>query len=300
LKRSNRLILLIGVLLAIVAFVGIVLISSRPSTTENGGPEAPVELDTVIAVEDIPLGVEVEADMVTTQKLATTARLGGAYESTSAVVGQIVRSPITAGAQVTSANFATTGTMNPNLSASIPAGKVAITVQVDQVSGVGTVIRTGDFVDLLIGLTGDKFPVITPNPEDPTQFVVVGGLNNTSVKLLLQGMQVIGTLLPPVQTAEGQAPVDPGSGPTALTGQQEIVALAVSPQQAEVIKFAQLDGSISLVLRSPTEFADRDPEGNVIDPPPTVTSGIILKTLVDEYNVIVPQLVETILPEQEQ
>jgi pilus assembly protein CpaB len=293
------LILLIGVLLAIVAFVGIILISAGGSGSTGGETPPPVELDTVIAVEDIPLGVVVEADMVKTQKLATTARVAGAYESTSAVVGQVVRRPITAGQQVSSANFATTGTMDPNLSASIPAGKVAITVQVDQVSGVGTVIRTGDFVDLLLGLTGDKFPVITPNPDDPTQFTVVSGLNNTSVKLLLQGMQVIGTLLPPVQTAEGQQPQDPGTGPTALTGQQEIVALAVSPQQAEVIKFAQLDGSISLVLRSPTEFTERDPDGNIIEPPPNVTTGIILKTLVDEYNVIVPQLVETILPAQE-
>ena len=298
-KRSNRLILLIGVLLAIVAFVAIIILFSGDGGGPTGETPPPTELDTVIAVEDIPLGVVVEADMLRIDKLTVTARVPGSYESTSAVVGQVVRRPITAEQQVTSANFTTSSTMDANLSASIPAGKVAITVQVDQVSGVGTVIRAGDFVDLLVGLTGDKFPVITPNPDDPTQFTVVAGLNNTSVKLLLQGMQVIGTLLPPVQTAEGQEPVDPGEGPTALTGQQEIVALAVSPQQAEVIKFAQLDGSISLVLRSPTEFTERDPDGNIIDPPPTVTTGIILKTLVDEYNVIVPQLVETILPAQE-
>jgi pilus assembly protein CpaB len=295
LKRSNRLILLIGVLLAIVAFVGIILLSQGSGPSGTGETPPPTELDTVVAAEDIPLGAVVEESMLTTQKLATTARLPGAFESTTAVVGQVARNPIPSGAQVTASYFTTSGSV---LNVTVPAGKVGISVQVDQVSGVGTVIKTGDFVDLLVGFTADKFPVIAPNPDDPTQFQVVGGLNGTSVKLLLQGMQVIGTLLPPVQTQEGQQPTQPGTGPTALTGQQEIVILAVSAQQAEVIKFAQLDGSISLVLRSPTEFAERDEDGQPIEPPPTVTTGIILKTLVDEYNVIVPQLVETILPEQ--
>lgn len=295
-KRSNRLILLIGVLLAIVAFVGIILLSQGETPGGSSEPPPPTELDTVIATEDIPLGVIVEESMLTTQKLATTARLAGAYESTTAVIGQVARRNIIAGAQVTSTDFL--AATNP-VSVVCPAGKVCMAVQVDQVSGVGTLIRAGDFVDLLVGFTGDKFPVIAPNPEDPTQFQVVGGLNSTSVKLLLQGMQVIGAILPPPPTQEGQPAQQPGTGATALTGQQEIVLLAVSAQQSEVIKFAQLDGSISLVLRSPTEFTERDENGQVIDPPPVVTTGIILKSLVDEYNVLTPQLVETILPEQE-
>ena len=295
-KRSNRLILLIGVLLAIVAFVGIILLSQGSTGPGTSEPVEPVELQTVVATEDIPLGVIVESDMVTTQLLATTARLAGVYESVSAVVGQVARRNIVAGAQITSTDFL--AATNPT-SIVCPAGKVCMGVQVDQVSGVGTLIRPGDFVDLLVGFTGDKFPVIAPNPEDPTQVQVVGGLNSTSVKLLLQGMQVIGALLPPPPTQEGQPAPQAGTGSTALTGQQEIVILAVSAQQAEVIKFTQLDGSITLVLRSPTEFVERDENGQVIDPPPVVTTGIILKSLVDEYNVLTPQLVETILPEQE-
>ena len=71
-----------------------------------------------------------------------------------------------------------------------------IAVQVDQVTGVGTVIKTGDYVDLVMALQADKFPVITAD-EDTNTFTVVAGLNSTSVKLVLQGMQVLGTLLPP-------------------------------------------------------------------------------------------------------
>ena len=139
----------------------------------------------------------------------------------------------------------------------VPAGQRAMAVQVDQVTGVGTVIKTGDYVDMVIGLTGDKFPVITVNSADNT-LTVVSGINNTSVKLILQGMQVLGTLLPPPDTSSsgssgsgsdnssGSSGDNSGQPATALNGQQEIVVLAVTPQQAEVIKYSQMDSSISL------------------------------------------------------
>jgi len=48
-----------------------------------------------------------------------------------------------------------------------------------------------------------------------------------------------------------------------------IAVLAVTPQQAEVIRFAQLDGNVSLALRSPADFG----AGQVS------TSGITLQEL---------------------
>jgi Flp pilus assembly protein CpaB len=182
----------------------------------------------------------------------------------------------------------------------VPTGMRAIAVTVDQGSGVGTLIRTGDYVDLLVGITGDKFPVITVNSSD-NSFQVVSGINATSVKLLLQGMQVIGTLLPPPPAAANNNNNNNGGQPqgqesVGLNDQKEIVILAVDAQQAEVIKYAQMDGSISLVLRSPKDF--RDESGNPIVPAPAGTTGITLRVLVDEYRVLIPQLVETAVPAQ--
>ena len=182
----------------------------------------------------------------------------------------------------------------------MPPGKVGIPLQVDQVTGVGTLIKTGDYVDMVVGLTGTAFPVVTLNPTDQS-VTVVSGLNSTSVKLLLQGAQVLGTLLPPrhaattTTTDNTQPAASPG---TTLNGQQEIVIVAVDAQQAEVIKYAQMEGNISLVLRSGDDF--RDPAtGLPLDPKlvvPATTTGITLKSLVDNYGVLVPQLVEAILP----
>jgi hypothetical protein len=56
-----------------------------------------------------------------------------------------------------------------------------------------------------------------------------------------------------------------------------------------------MSGSITLALRSPKDFKDAD--GNPVVPPPDPTTGIILKTLVDEYGVLPPEIIETVLPE---
>src|SRR5919109_2138153 len=196
LKRSNRLILLIGVFLAIVAFVGVVILFSGGNQPNPNA--APTELNTVLAQRDIPLGTTITEDMLTEQVLPVTQRDATAFTAKSLVVGKVARTNIVTGKQLTAADFTARGggtaCAPEDIKLSIPENR-AMAVQVDQVTGVGTVIRTGDYVDAVVGFTADKFPVVTLNPDD-NSVSVVSGLNATSVKLLLQGMQVLCTLLP--------------------------------------------------------------------------------------------------------
>jgi pilus assembly protein CpaB len=298
LKRSNRLVLLVGVFLAVVAFVGILLLVQPRSDTSDKPPTTGFVL---IATADIPLSSRIEASSLRRTELPLDGILPGAFSEISQVVGKIAREPVATGAQITSTTI-TGGAQGEILDIVTPPGLRAVAVQVDQVTGVGTVIKTGDYVDMIAGVTGDKFPVITVNPADDS-VTVVSGLNSTSVKILLQGMQVLGTLLPPAaqtgtapddgtDTDTGGTPSQPG---TALTGQQQIVILAVDAQQAEVIKFAQLDSSITLILRSPDDFIDPTTNEAVV-PLPNTTTGVNLKTLVDTYGVVPPEVVETVTP----
>jgi len=299
LKRSNRLVLLVGVFLAIVAFVGI-LVLAQGGTTGDKTPVKPTTGPVVVAAVDIPLSTRIQADQVTTITIDLDAITPGAYIDPSQVIGQIVRQPAAKGAQITPATIgATSGGQITTVDC--PLTLRCMAVQVDQVSGVGTVIKTGDYVDMVVGLTSDKFPVITVSPTD-NSVTVVSGLNSTSVKLLLQGMQVMGTLLPPpttttttdnTATPSGAPPSTDGA--TDLNGQQEIVILAVSAQQAEVLKFAQMDGSVTLALRSIGDFID-PVTGQPLPPLDTVTTGVTLKVLVDTYGVLPPEVVETVTP----
>jgi pilus assembly protein CpaB len=289
LKRSNRLVLLVGVFLAVIAFVGIALLLGGPKQPD--GPVQVTELPTVIATRDIPLGATITADMlkVETRKV-DTERKAGAFSSAELVIGNVARRPIVTGAQLEAADFATSAAISR---LDVPPGQRAMSIQVDQVSGVGTIINTGDYVDVVVGFTGAAFPLTQIDPETDA-VTLVPGVNPTSVKLLIEGRQVLGRLLPPPPAAANGQPA-PSEG-TTLTGQQEIVIVSVTPTQAEIIKFAQMDGSISLVLRSAKDFVDE--AGNPIDQPPSGTEGITLKKLTDSFAVPIPELVEAILPTQ--
>ncbi len=297
LKRSNRLVLLIGVFLAIVAFVGIAFILQSPGGS-SGTPAVPTTAMTVIATRDIPLGVPVQANMLKTEVRNLDERKPNAFTSPELIIGSITRKPITTGAQLSAEDF--DGGGGEILDLQVPPGMRAIAVSVDQISGVGTVIKTGDYVDMLVAITGaDKFPVVELDEQTDT-ITVVQGVNSTSIKMLLQGMQVIGTLLPTPTTAaappaEGAPPADqPG---TTLSDQSEIVILAVTAQQAEVIQFAKTDGLITLALRSASDFVDEN--GQPIVAEAAGTTGIVLKTLIDGgYGVIKPEVIEAILPTQ--
>jgi Flp pilus assembly protein CpaB len=306
LKRSNRLVLLVGVFLAIVAFVGILVLVRSPgegSTT----PPVPTTGPVVVATVDIPLSTRIRADQITTKTVDLDAITPGAYIDPSQVIGQVVRQAAAQGAQITGA---TVGAEQNGLIGTVdcPATLRCMAVQVDQVTGVGTVIKTGDYVDMVVGLTEGAFPVITTSPVD-NSVTVVTGLNSTSVKLLLQGMQVMGTLLPPPPAAtDTTTQPSPSGSPTtggtttALTGQSEIVILAVSAQQAEVLKFAQMmppasNGAlpITLALRAVGDFID-PVTGQPLPPLDTQTTGVTLKILVDNYGVLPPEVVETVTP----
>jgi len=288
LKRSNRLVLLIGILLAVVAFGGvIVLFNSRPAPAST----APTELPTVYAKANIPLGTVITADMVEARNQAISVRAADAYGDIGDVVGKTVRTEVKAGARLSPADFQAGAGGGQDVAHLLDPGLRAIAVQVDQGSGVGTLINVGDRVDLVLGITGgDKFPLVVRDPTTDSLTGVVG-YNSTTVKLILQDMQVIGTLVPPPPAASSSSGQQQASNAptTSLTGAQELVILAVTAQQSEVIKFAQIDGQISLVLRSPKDF--RDANGQALTPPVDQTTGIVLKTLIDQFGVLPPQVI---------
>jgi pilus assembly protein CpaB len=306
LKRSNRLVLLIGVFLAIVAFVGIVVIVGNPPAA-TPTTQAPTTGPVVVATVDIPLSTRIGAKQVEIKTLPLDARLPGAFLDPSAVVGQIARQPVAAGAQITAT------TLNGGLTGEVidiqtPAGQRAIAVRVDQISGVGTVIKTGDYVDAIFGLTEEQFASIVPDPANPGFEIVTNpGPKGTTIKLILQGMQVLGALLPPVAPtptgaaapAESGAPGAATAPGTVLNEQQEIVILSVSAQQAEVIRYAQLQANplltLSLVLRSPDDFIDPT-TGEPVPPVIAETTGIVLQTLIDTYGVLPPTVVPPVVP----
>lgn len=296
-KRSNRLILLIGFFLAAVAFVGVVLLLGNQGGG-GGGVQPDANTSTiVVASANIELGTTITEDLVETQEVKLTEKPVGSYTLESEVIGRAVTTQLTKGQQV-DANAFSTSTVNPDVARLLDPGKRAIAVSVDQVSGVGTLLKPGDRVDVVLALSEDqasKNPLIVekaPTREgQPLVTVRNFGtiddlLNNTTVKVLVENLRIVGTLLP---VPTGQEPADPNAptGPS-YSGQNgtQLVILEVDSQQAELIRFTQLDGNLSLVLRAPGDA----------EAAPVKTTGITVRELVDKYGVLPPRIILTEQP----
>lgn len=282
-RRTSRLVLLLGVFLAALVFVVILLGNNRGGPT-SGPPvaTAAVELPTVIAVSDIPLGTIVTVDMLTTKTLAVNLRGGDVFGDPSQAVGKTTRTALVAGAQVHASDF-----QNRAVPLTVPTGRRAMAITVNQLTGVGNLLDVGDTVDLVISLRGDAFPVVQVLNDGSV--TVVSGINPLSVKLplLLQDVQIIGSIDPPPVAAPpaAQGQPAPSVAPQVVLDQPKLLILSVTPAQAEVLLFARTAGILDVILRSPLDA------GQTAD-----TTGVILKTLVDKYGILPPEIVQVPIP----
>ncbi len=97
-KRSNRLVILVGVLLAVLAFVAIVILLNQRE--EAVVPEEVTET-VLVATQDIDIGDPVTPDLVEAQEVQPDAVQGTPLTDASAVSGQPALFAIPEGSQVT-------------------------------------------------------------------------------------------------------------------------------------------------------------------------------------------------------
>jgi pilus assembly protein CpaB len=297
LKRSNRLILLIGLFLAVVAFVGVILLTNN-GNSGTGTPAEPTTTKIVVAAQDIPLGTTITGAMVATKDVPIADKPADSFALPEAVIGKIVRTDVTSGGYISTSTFSAAASL-VDVAQLLDPGLGAVSVQVDQVSGVGTLIKPGDRVDVVLAINdATKDPIVVAAPKGGQATTAAGAfepfntlLNSTTIKVLVQNVQVVGTILPPPVAQQGAAQGTTGTGTTpeattTLNGQAQIVILALNAQQAELVRFTQLDGNLSLVLRSPKDK----------DAPAVKTTGITLRQLVDSYGVIPPKIIVTTQP----
>jgi pilus assembly protein CpaB len=299
-RRTSRLVLLLGIFLAALTFV-VVLFIQRPGGP--GGAVAPSatavqQAETVVAALDIPLGTIVTTEMVTSRTLAVNAREGGAVQDVSQAIGKTTQRAITAGQQVRTTDF-----QSRTVDITVPVGLRAISVAVNELSGIAALVTTGDRVDVVVTLSGAQFPAFQVGEDGVIAPVL--GVNPLTTKLILQDVQILATMGPgvPAQPAQGNTPAQPaipgylGEFPIG----SKLVVIGVTPAQAEVLVFARSinarnqfgekdlpSSTIDLALRSPSDA------GILAE-----TSGVILRTLVDDYGVLPPELVPVPVPSPE-
>ncbi len=187
---------------------------------------------TVVATRDIPAGTAVQEDMLKEVTVSRGMLQPRAAQSIDRVIDKVSLAPISKGEQILLNKLAISG-REVSLSSKIPPGKRAITIPVDNISSVGGMIRPGDHVDVLGSV---PVPFMTAEGKQAMQM---------STMPLFQDILVL---------AVGQEFTTIPGGPQdkkETRALSNVITLSLDPQQANLIAFAQEQGKIRLVLRSP-------------------------------------------------
>jgi pilus assembly protein CpaB len=150
--KSNRILLIFGVFLAIVAFGGALLVGR----TSGGGGIAvggARNVPAVVALKDIPASTQITADMVTIQQFSADQAPPYAFRAKDLVVGKYAAIPIHTGAAIIDYDVVSDqGSVQPAKQAflPIPSGMVAMQIPTGELVGVGGYIQPDDRIDILV------------------------------------------------------------------------------------------------------------------------------------------------------
>jgi len=210
-------------------------------SSDKGSEPTSATASTVVAKIDIPARTEITAAMVQVKDVPVDARAGTALSNVDDVIGKVTRYPIAPDEQVTPNKVVSIGgTENvESLSFAVSKGARAISIEADQVLSAGGLILPGDYVDIMSVVSGTK-------PDGST-------VENYVVKTILQNVQVLAVAQTIADTPSGGADAsggeEQGSGskpdPEATT-----LTILVSPEQAELLFLAELNGTLRAVLRA--------------------------------------------------
>ena len=240
LKGGNRLSLILGIGLGIVAAVLIAVYLTGAKSDGGGGTVSGPSVPVVVSSVDIPQGTKIDASMVTVKDFPEGSVLLGAFKTNEEVVGQVTTIRVVAGEQIiadkvtnTGGNLTTTDG-NPPLALIVTEGMRGTAVEVNTIVGTGGNLRPGDYVDVIL-----------------TVRVEAGeGKRNQIASTVVQNLQVL-AVDTSVATGGSQAPEDQKDTDEKAT----TVTLMATPSQSEVLALVDacrqnFDGRLALALRS--------------------------------------------------
>lgn len=188
-------------------------------------PATVAKATVIVAASNISQNTTITQTMIKKVSLPAESVLSGAVTNESQVVGKVVNTDLVAGEQIVGSQLVKAGEVGSStLAYAVKAGDRAITVGVDDVSGLDGMIKPGNAVD-----------IIAQNK------VAQGSTTVPGATLLLQNITVLA--VDQVLTKDGVA-----QGKTYKT-----VTLDVTPNQAVQLSYYVSTGTIRMILRSPLD-----------------------------------------------
>lgn len=225
------LVLALGILVSTVAAVLVYRALEQPTEPTAPPPVVAAVKTTpiVVAAAELPLGALLTAEQMKVVNWPAGAQPENAFGRPEELVGRMVTARVVPNEVLTVDKLAPTGA-NALLPVVIAPGMRAVTVRVNEVTAVSGFILPGSHVDVLVtadvrGTEGQAAP-------------------GRHTRTLLQNVSVLAV----GQSLDSRAEPKPASTLTTAT-------LLATPEQAELLALASMDGSLQLVLRN---FADND------------------------------------------
>lgn len=190
------------------------MLHKKPAEAETTGPKM---VDVVVAQKDLTAGQSLSQDNLSTTRLPENAVPAGAFADPTELVGRVAAVSLVKNQTVVESLLARKGAPS-GLQAVIPLGMRAVTVDINETSGVAGYVTPGCRVDVLETL------------HDQATNELLGRNIAQSVPVLAVGIR------PDASNA------DPTQGNHSAT-------LLVTPRQAELIELASANGRPRLVLR---------------------------------------------------
>jgi pilus assembly protein CpaB len=219
--------MIIAILLALLSAFLVYQYLNR--TTETVVEETPT-VEVVVAAQNIPQDVEITREMLTTMELEPAFRHPQAFESIDDVVGGISKSELYRDEQILKPRIFH-GEQKAKFSYRIPENRRALAIAMGEVVAVSGLLDVGDYVDILV--------TMTPSPAEGTAEGTAAPKPRTFT--MLQNMEIL---------AIGDQVV------TADDGKQHLASsmtLSVTPEEAQLITFAEQHGAFRLTLRNPVD-----------------------------------------------
>jgi len=183
-------------------------------------PQKRDAVSVVAAARDLPVGKKILASDLKVVALDRKDLPKGAFSKSADLVDRVVTTPISASEVVLTAKLAAKGS-GEGLTALIVPGARAVSVQVNEISGVSGFIQPGTRVDVL-------FTRVFSNGDAATATIL------QNVRVLAYGRQL-----------DPAATIDPRD-----TSRPTVATLLVTQEQAEKLVLAEQRGRIQLVLRN--------------------------------------------------
>lgn len=233
-KEMSRFAFVFVAALLIAAGASILLFRVVGANTHHSTAAAPATSTILFAKRDLPVGVLIEARDITEGQWVGQAPPQAARKKEDILDRGVVAS-IYEGEPIWLDRVAVKGA-GAGLAATIPNGKRAVALRVNEVIGLAGFVLPGMHVDV----------IASGAPQNGS------GANDVVARTILQNIEVLSAGQKLEHSTDGK-PIE-----------VQVVNLLVTPDQAEILSLASSETKVQLVLRNPLDEGDKRTDGAVL------------------------------------